>query len=159
MAHLSGCGFRLRGSVDVPETLTRVHIDGLGEYAPLAQELRRVLQRSGTLVVKRDSKPESIIQVSNEQFKRRVLSVDSRGRAAEYELDYRFQFMIVKPDGESLVPLQKIQLLRDYRFDPNNVLAADAEEAQIRKEMISFGVRQMMRRIDSYMKTHEKPAE
>jgi LPS-assembly lipoprotein len=85
--------------------------------------------------------------------------VDAQGRAAEYELIYSFNFIVKKSDGELFVPLQKIDLSRDFRFDPNNVLAKDSEEAQIRKDMISFAVRQMMRRIESHLKTGKPAAQ
>ena len=86
-------------------------------------------------------------------MKKRVLSVDAQGRAAEFELIYTLHFKVTKSDAQVIVPEQKIELTRDFRFDPDNVLAKDAEEAQIRKDMISFAVRQMMRRIDSHLKS------
>jgi len=52
-----------------------------------------------------------------------------------------------------IVKNQTIDLTRDYQFDPNNVLAKDAEEAQIRLDMVKFSVRQMMRRVESQLKS------
>ena len=153
LGQLSACGFRLRGQVDVPEELKMVHIAGSAEFAPLTLELKKVLQRSGTRVLSSPAEAQSIITISNEVLKKRVLSVDAQGRAAEYELIYTLLFTITKADATVIVPQQKIDLSRDFRFDPNNVLAKDAEEAQIRKEMVSFAVRQMMRRIDSHLKS------
>lgn len=153
ISQLTACGFRLRGQVDVPEELKQVHIAGSAEFAPLTLELKKVLQRSGTRVLSSQAEAQSVIAISNETFKKRVLTVDAQGRAAEYELIYTLDFIVTKTDGELIVPRQKIDLTRDYRFDPNNVLAKDAEEAQIRKEMVSFAVRQMMRRIDSHLKS------
>lgn len=155
----SACGFRLRGAVEVPAELKVVHIDGVGEFAPLSQELKKVLQRSGTQVLRSAVDAQSVISISEENWRKRVLSVDAQGRVAEYELIYSFFFAVKKPDGEVMVPPQKIDLARDFRFDPNNVLAKDAEEAQIRKDMISFAVRQMMRRIESHFKSGKAPAQ
>ncbi len=153
-----GCGFRLRGSVNVPPELKAVHIAGIAEYAQLAQELKKVLQRSDSQVFSTASAATSIITISNEGFKRRVLTVDAQGRAAEYELKYQFTFQITKRDAEIMVVSQDIELTRDYRFDPENVLATDAEEEQIRREMVQFSVRQMMRRVESQLKlTRSEP--
>ena len=153
LGQLSACGFRLRGQVDVPEELKLVHITGSAEFAPLTLELKKVLQRSGTRVLSSAAEAQSIIAISNELMKKRVLSVDAQGRAAEYELIYTLNFSVTRTDAQGIVPEQKIELSRDFRFDPDNVLAKDAEEAQIRKDMISFAVRQMMRRIDSHLKS------
>lgn len=155
---LSACGFRLRGAVEVPPELKLVHIEGVGEFAPLAQELKKVLQRSGTQVLRSTAEAQSIISINEENLRKRVLSVDAQGRVAEYELIYSYFFTVKKTGGDVIVPQQKIELLRDFRFDPDNVLAKDAEEAQIRKDMISFSVRQMMRRIESHLKSHAAPA-
>jgi len=152
LALVSGCGFHLRGAVEVPATLKETRIVGIADYSPLSLELKKVLISSGSKVLPATAKTTSTIMISNEVFKRRVLSVDAQGRVAEYELIYSFNFRI---DGEGetiLVPSQQIELNRDYRFDPNNVLAKDAEEAQIRKDMISFAVRQLMRRVEAAIK-------
>ena len=133
LAQLAACGFRLRGEIDVPAELKKVHVAGIGAFAPLAQELRRVLIRSGTEVVPQQDQAQAIIRINNENIKRRVLSVDAQGRAAEYELIYQFQFDVNKSSGENIVPLQNIELTRDFRFDPANVLAKDKEEEQIRQ--------------------------
>lgn len=148
---VSSCGFRLRGSLETPEVLKDVHISGLAEYSELNQELQKVLKRSGGKISKDPKNALAIISFQGDSFKKRVLSVDSQGRVAEYELTYQYRFNLTSEE-KVLVPLQKIEVTRDLRFDPSNVLAKDAEEAQIRKEMIKFSVRQMMRRIESYLK-------
>lgn len=161
---LGSCGFRLRGDVEVPPQLQNVAITGVAQYADLYQELKRVLQRSGSEVSTNRSLAKAVIVISAAETRKRVLSVDTQGRAAEYELNYRFFFSVVEntsnteidaqqPGQEKiLVPQQKLELTRDFRFDPNNVLATDAEEKQIRLELVQFAVRQMMRRIRSHLK-------
>jgi len=150
---VSACGFRLRGSVEVPDVLQQTHITGIAEFSVLNQELKRVLQRAGSEVMSQPGNAKSIISISGEKFRRRVLSVDATGRASEFELYYQYNFKITNTDGEVIVKNQKISLTRDYKFDPDNVLAKDAEESLIRTDMIKFSVRQMMRRIDSQLKS------
>lgn len=150
---LGACGFRLRGPSVIPVELKQTRITGIAEFSPLALEFSKTLLGSGATVVKDEKTAQSTISISNVQYQRRVLTVDALGRVAEYELNYQFEFKIVTSDGTVLVPLQKIALTRDYRFDPDNVLAKDTEEAQIRRDMISFAVRQAMRRIDAILKS------
>lgn len=149
---IAGCGFHLRGAVEVPASLKETRIVGIAEYSPLSLELKKVLTSAGSKVLPATAKTASTITISNELFKRRVLSVDAQGRVAEYELIYSFNFNVMGETETPLVSTQQIELIRDYRFDPNNVLAKDAEEAQIRTDMISFAVRQLMRRIDAALK-------
>lgn len=165
------CGFRLRGGGEVPAELKSVYISGIAEYEILNQELKRALQRAGSVVAKTPGEAQSIISISGEQTRKRVLSVDAQGRAAEYELNYHFNFSVTsnsasgvesdsQPDTAAekssgntlLVPTQQIKLTRDFRFDPNNVLATGAVETQLKSDLIRFAVRQMLRRIQSYLK-------
>jgi len=149
----TACGFRLRGAVVIPPELQETHIEGVAEFSGLYREFKKVLTSSGASLIKDSKTAKSLFKITGEEFKRRVLTVDAQGRVAEYELIYRFNFNIVTVDGKTLVPMQKIEINRDYRFDPDNVLAKDVEEAQIRKEMVSFAVRQAMRRINAILKS------
>jgi LPS-assembly lipoprotein len=152
-ASLIACGFHLRGPLELPPALKETRIAGVAAFAPLTLELKKVLTNAGAKVVSPSSKTFlSTITISNESYERRVLSVDSQGRAAEYGLVYSFYFEVSDDKGKVLVPSQKIELVRDYRFDPNNVLAKDAEEAKIHSDMISFAVRQLIRRVDATLK-------
>ena len=153
MLSVTACGFRLRGNVEVPDVLQQTHIAGIAEFSELNQELKRVLVLSGSEIRSHAGNAKSIITISNENFRRRVLSVDGLGRASEYELHYRYDFKIHGPAGEVFVKNQNMSVRRDYKFDPNNVLAKDAEETQIRSDMVKFSVRQMMRRVDSQLKS------
>lgn len=150
---LFACGFRLRGAVEVPLELKETSIAGIAEYSPLTREFKRVLTRAGSTVVKSGSGAQSTLMIQGGEFKKRVLSVDALGRVAEYELNYSYTFKIITSQGVELVPQQKIDLTRDYRFDPNNVLAKDTEESEIRTEMIRFSVSQAMRRINAILKS------
>jgi len=183
IALLVSCGFRLRGAVEVPPSLKNVHISGVAEYSELNQELKRALQRSGSVITKSSDGAQSILIISGEETRKRVLSVDAQGRAAEYELNYLFSFSVIsnspavttneqaagkvsnstageqsesaseKPaDNNILVPTQEINLTRDFRFDPNNVLATAEEEKKVRQDLVKFAVRQMLRRIQAHFK-------
>lgn len=111
-----------------------------------------MLINAGAKVLSASDKSSSTIVISNEKYIRRVLSVDAQGRAAEYGLVYRFDFQVNDETGKPLVPSQKIELNRDFRFDPNAVLAKDTEEKQIRADMTRFAVNLMLRRIDASLR-------
>lgn len=149
---LSACGFHLRGPTELPPVLKETRISGIAEYSPLTVELKKVLTNAGAIVLPASAKSPSTIAISNEQYIRRVISVDAQGRAAEYGLIYRFDFQVNDESGQALMPNQKIELNRDFRFDPNAVLAKDAEEKQIRADMVRFAVQQLIRRVDAALK-------
>lgn len=151
-AGLSACGFHLRGPVELPSNLKTVRIVGSAEFAPLTLELTRTLSNAGATVLPADSAGIPSITISQETYNRRVLSVDAQGRAAEYGLLYALYFQFSDAGGEVLVPATRIEVSRDFRFDPNAVLAKDTEEKQLRAEMVSFAVHQLIRRLDAVLK-------
>lgn len=170
---LVSCGFHLRGAVEVPPELKNIHISGVAEHSSLYKEIKRVVQRAGSEVSKNPAAADSQINIMNEEHRKQILAVDSLGRAAEYGLIYSFRFSVaIKSEFEELatendhaakplhtkvlVPSQKIYLNRDFRFDPNNVLATEALERQVRLEMTRLSVQQMMRRIRAYLQNKDR---
>lgn len=152
MLALSACGFHLRSAVEFPAVLKQTSITGIAEFAPLRLELKRVLTNAGAQILPDSSRASATIVISNEQYRRRVLSIDAQGRAAEYALDYSFYFQLDDKSGQALVSRQRIVISRDFRFDPNAVLAKDSEEQQIRADMIRLAVHQLIRRVDATLK-------
>lgn len=154
---LSACGFHLRGVIPIPPAMQETYITGASDFSDLYIELRRGLERSGANVVGSAQTASATLAVSGEQLDRRVLTVDAQGRASEYELNYSVSFELRDKAGVVLVPRQTVNQLRDYKFDPDNVLAKDTEEALLRKSLVTFAVSQIMRRIDAGLKHPPKP--
>jgi LPS-assembly lipoprotein len=149
---LQGCGFKLRGPTPIPEQLSETHIMGLAEFHPLRIQLQKAFRSAGARIIKDPALATAVVRIKKNEFKRRVLSVDAQGRAAEYEITYQVEFEVLNNEGKVILPGQTISLVRDIRFDPNNVLAKDTEEQKLREDMIRFASQQMMRRINAGLK-------
>lgn len=147
MALFTGCGFRLRGSIDLPAELTEVAIQGTRPNGELGVALRNGFTRVGGQVVDSVVNARSVLVITQDSSDRRVLSVDSIGQANEYELAYTLGFRLDDPDGTNRVVPQSINLRRQYRFDPNQTLAKADEEDRLLREMREDAVRQMLRRL------------
>ena len=147
VALLSGCGFRLRGSIDLPEELTEVALEGARPNGELGIALRNGFARVGGQVVDSAASANSVLVITQDSFSRRVLSVDSTGQANEYELAYTLGFRLDDPDGTNRVAQQSINLRRQYRYDPNLTLAKADQEARLVREMRQDAARQLLRRL------------
>lgn len=149
---LQSCGFRLRGASELPNTIKLAVIDGVALYSELGLAIKQQLVSSGTKVLtKADVDTFHFVVVRNE-FSRRVLSVDSSGRANEYELTYEYSMRVLDAKGKLLVTERAINLNRNYIYDLDNALAKSDEEASIKLQMIQLAVRQSMRRIGIKLK-------
>jgi LPS-assembly lipoprotein len=141
---LAGCGFQLRGTAEVPfETL----------YVPnptggIALDLKRNIQ-AGTRakVVDNAKDAQAILQFTEEVRNKEILSLTGTGRVREFQLRYRVGFRVHDGKGGEYVPLSLIQLTRDVTFNDSEILAKEAEEQLLFRDMQSDMVQQIMRRL------------
>lgn len=133
---ISGCGYQLRGAdPGVAAQFSRIFVQP-SVSAALESELKRQLHESGVTVTKSAAKADAVLILSNEQFDRRVLSVDGdTGKVLEYELGYEVKLKATRADGSVLLEPRNITVLRDITFDRNAVLGKFEEEQTVRREM------------------------
>lgn len=155
---LSACGFHLRGEAVLPPALEVVQIKGPAEFSELYVAMRHSLEAAGAHVITVPDTATAILSIIGELQDRHVLSVDAQGRATEYELNYSVSFVLQAKGNKILLPVQTVTQIRDYRFDPDNVLAKDTEEAILRKALVTDAVQQIMRRIDADLANPMLPA-
>ncbi len=148
---ITNCGFHLRGSQDLSAVLPEVSISGVDRYSELGRELTRSLTAAKVNVLD-DSK--IILNVTQDDFSKRVLSLDSNGRANQYELSYKLSFSLVKKVKAEdkkmvadLMPAQSITEKREYLFDANLVLAKADEEIRLNNDMRQAAMLQLVRRL------------
>ncbi|MFZ6674780.1 LPS assembly lipoprotein LptE [Undibacterium sp. Xuan67W] len=142
---LSACGFALRGPVTFP--FSSIYI-GLPDSAPLGGELKRNIRANGKTVIASEAKNvDVILEVLGETREKVILSLNSQGRAREYNLIYTFRFRVRNEAGKELLAPTDISLKRNITFNESQVLAKEAEEALLYRDMQSDLVQQIMRRL------------
>ena len=157
---ITSCGFHLRGSQDFSKILPEVNVSGVNKYSDLGRELLRSLATANVNVFDESS---FILNITKDAFSKRVLSVDSAGRANQYELRYDVSFTLVqsvKNEEEQkvidLIPAQNITEKREYLFDANLILATQDEENRLKQDMRQSVILQLMRRLKFLLKTKNK---
>jgi len=151
-ASLAACGFQLRGSSDVPfETL----------YIPnaksgVALDLKRNIE-AGThaKVVDDPKKAEAILELSNETREKIILSLNAAGRVREFRLRYRVNYRVHDGKGTDIVPSSLVELTRDITYSDADILAKEAEEQLLFRDMQSDMVQAVMRRLSLARKPKE----
>jgi len=141
---LAGCGFRLRGTAEVPfETL---YVPGA--TSGIALDLKRNIQ-AGTKarVVDDPSKADAVLQFTEETRQKEILSLTGTGRVREFQLRYRVAFRVHDGKGAEYVPPNTIQLTRDVTFNDAEILAKEQEEQLLFRDMQIDMVQQILRRL------------
>lgn len=165
---LAACGFKLRGSAELPGyklpfTTIALSLAPTSEFYAL---LKRNIEASspGTRVV--DAKDaEAILSVLGDSSQKNILSLNAAGRAREYQLVRSFSFKVhanapaAQPAPQvkytdapriaptEYIPPSTITLRRDITFSDDLVLSKESEEALLLRDMQNDLVQQLMRRL------------
>jgi LPS-assembly lipoprotein len=132
---LAGCGFKLRGGVEVPPDLNPLFIQA-GAGSPVAQALHDRLR--GTQVRLTDSAKDArlVLRIQSERRSSRVVAVDRDGKVLSYELHYQVVFDAVGADGKTRLPRQEVDLVRDFDNPDTEVLGKQLEGELIYQDLI-----------------------
>jgi LPS-assembly lipoprotein len=150
MVMLSACGFRLRGSGPQPVLPFKTLFVSVSDTSPVGVQLRRNLDAMSNIEVVTDRKlADAALEVLSEGRDKQVLSLNSQGRVREYTLLYRLNFRVVDKAGRELLPPTLLVIRRIQSFNENQVLAKEAEEATLYREMQSDLVQQVLRRVSA----------
>jgi LPS-assembly lipoprotein len=143
---LAACGFRLRGTADVP--FQSVYVPGA--TGGVALDLKRSIQAGTRAKVVDDPKQaDAILQFLQDTRQKVILSLSGTGRVREYRLIYRVGFRVHDGKGAEYVTPTTIELSRDITFNDSDVLAKESEEQLLIRDMQTDMVQQIMRRLAS----------
>ena len=145
---LAACGFALRRA---PEFSFKTLYSPLAETSSLGVELKRSLESGGNVRVISDARlvnqADVILDVLSEQREKTVVGLTAAGQVREFQLRIRFKFRLRTPQGLELIPDTEILQQRDISFNETVILAKEAEEGLLYRDMQSDIVQQIMRRL------------
>jgi LPS-assembly lipoprotein len=145
---LGACGFALRKP---PNFAFSTIYSGISEGSALGNELNRNLESNPSVRVIRDPRQieqaQVILEVLGDQREKSVVGINASGQVREFQLRIRFTFRLRTLQGKQLIAPTEILQQRDISFNESAVLAKEAEEALLYRDMQSDIVQQVMRRL------------
>lgn len=149
---LTACGWRLRGSVELPQNMQRINLILLQQSYEFEQRLQRSLQSAGAeLVNGRENANISITVIAFDADKSSV-AVDSQGRSVTKELLQKLTYNLQDNQGDMLAELVSVKVMRIYRYDPDNVLGMEREEQRISSDLLDELVVLLINRVKQQVK-------
>ncbi len=146
---LSACGgWHLRGTGLRELPISTVNIYAIGA-SRVQQALQSELYYNNLRLVSR-SAAEAIIEIADERFRRRILSVDpDTGKVREVEL--RLELAVTVRDSEEriVMPTNKMFWENDYVFDESSVLGTEAREDLLEIEMAKSAAQSLLIRLEA----------
>ncbi|MCG6942482.1 MAG: LPS assembly lipoprotein LptE [Thiohalocapsa sp.] len=125
---LVGCGYQLRGSVNVPPGLSPVFVRGGGL---VGRSVETRLAGSGVQSTTDPRDAGLVIDILSQDRDSRVVAVDSGGKALAYMLTYRVKFAATDRQGQFVIKPQVLSLDRTFDDNPNVSVLGEQEESDI----------------------------
>ncbi len=145
----SGCGFKLRGEVALPDAMQRLRLDMADAGPPIRRELAAALERGGVILVPPDELGSAVLRVPVNSAYTEALTISDQARVREFAVRHRVVLEVRSADGTVLLPEQEILLERDFVFDQTDALGVAGQEEALRRDLEREMVRAILRRIES----------
>ncbi|HZQ62691.1 MAG TPA: LPS assembly lipoprotein LptE [Casimicrobiaceae bacterium] len=144
---LAGCGFHLRG--DVTYAFNSVYLNAPADN-PLTAELKRALEGATHMqLAKAPTDAQVVLDVTGVGDDKQVLSLSGGGRVREFLLTKRAIIGVHDATGREWLPTAEVTVRRSYTFNEAEVLAREAQEQRLLKEMQTDIVQQIVRRLQA----------
>ena len=141
---LASCGFRIRGTAELP--FQSLYVPGANTGIGL--DLKRNIEAgSGAKVVDNPAAAQAVMVFTEEAREKEILSLTGTGRVREFQLRYRVGFRVHDGKGTDYVPSNVIQLTRDVTYNDAEILAKEQEEQLLFRDMQADMVQQILRRL------------
>ena len=132
---LNACGFKLRGSGALRPEMRQVYITEEYLESNFGRKLNQALQARGAAVVTNKEQATGILELTEPDKNRRLLSVNTLAQARDYLLALTVKLTLKDAQGKAVLSNQKVEVRRELVADPSNVLGSDQEAQRLFAEM------------------------
>jgi|SRR5690554_159106 len=140
----SACGWHLRGSLNPPLDIARIHVVSSEEHTDLLRELERSLANQDIAMVADTENPEYTLVLGDETIRRRTVGIGADTLASAYSITLMLQYQFLSSDNTPLGEQEQARVTRTYEASDASGLAR--EEETLKNEMRTELVQQIMRR-------------
>jgi LPS-assembly lipoprotein len=149
VALLSACGYHLRGEVQLPPGMERVHVDSSDQFGPLKRNVEKALERSGAKIEPAAGDGIAEVNLTAVSLAPVVRSVSANAKVNEFTMLYHVELQITDGSGKVVVPKQVVEQSRVFTFDQTQAIGTGAEQDVIKKEMERNMTQVVMRKVES----------
>jgi outer membrane lipopolysaccharide assembly protein LptE/RlpB len=139
---LNSCGFQLRKPIDLDYQSYAI----IGDSSGLSKLVHKQLSFTD-IKENKDGNADLTIEILNNDYTRRILSLAGNGQVGEFELILTIEYRFKTKDRWS--EPRKLEAIREYTYDPTLYNAAQAEESYLRESMIEQLSRSLITEINN----------
>lgn len=144
ITHLSGCGWHLRGQIDLPDEMRKVYLHAPSIGASQLRDIQQAFTLSKIELVPENFAPYTV-QLFDINKERRVNSLGTDAVADSIALSLTADYAIIDEQGAEIIPRGPAKVSRSYNFDRDNLAAKNQEEQTIERELRQELAQQILR--------------
>lgn len=145
---LAGCGFHLRRNASLPPSMQRIHVNA-PTNSTLQRHLARALETSG-ITVEDDSGPGiAELNVPVAAFSNQTLSGGGYVKISEFAVHYQVRFSVTDANGRVLVPLQTINMSREFSYDATDTVGNASQIDEIQQSLNADMIQAILLRLEA----------
>ncbi len=146
---LQGCGFKLRGNLEIPTYLKTVYITPYELYEPLQHELRSRLRQADVKVVDSAIKNVTTLEISRPSTSEQVLAYGSSGEVQRLKISILVTYKLTI-HGKNVEQTQRtITRTREINRNNNMLLSNEEEQRVVKHELVGEVVTELLRQVTS----------
>ena len=146
LAGLAGCGFQLRGNINLPQEWRDIYLVSASPNSELSTAVRDGFQSNDVAVTERAT-ANYILYLGNEEFGRRNLTIRNNARASEFELEMTTSLSVTDSKGEEVMAEIDLSTQKVMTHDPENVTGKVEESRLLQREMRQELAQMVLRQI------------
>lgn len=144
---LMGCGFHLRGFVDMPNWLSNVSIVIQNAHRDLGPLLKDQLEAYKIYVNPDPTKANYLLIIESDGIQQQMTNVSASTAPRQYLLIYDVQFTLVKVKGGVIIPPTHVSVTRQLTINSDRILGSNSEETLLSTEMRRDAAMQIINRL------------
>ncbi|MCP5142566.1 MAG: hypothetical protein H6980_09480 [Gammaproteobacteria bacterium] len=146
LGSLGGCGYHLRGAIDLPASLQRVYLESGTANAAFAAKLRNTLTGAGAELVDAPAANAATLRLLSVDEQRATAGRDANRSAAQYRLglNVRFSALSGQSSDARVLSASASQILN---YDPAQPLEMERQERVLFEQMYNGVIQQMIRQL------------
>ena len=144
---ITGCGFHLRGSLDIPESLKTVYISPYEPYEPFQAELRCRLLDNNVKILNSRENNVTVLEVSRPNTNEEALAFSSSGEVQRFRLILSVSYSYL-PSGDNAKRIHRtITRTRELNRTNNMLLSNEGEIQIVKRDLLNEAVTELLRQI------------
>lgn len=145
----TGCGFHLRNSWPIPESLHTMYLETSAPYSYLSLQLQKMLRSLHIHLVDAPAENAITLKLYDEEYIQDTVSESASASTREYLLNYKISYQLLKNNGASLYGPKTIHISRHLLVSEDQVLSSANENAVSQQEMQRDALSQLLTQLSS----------